>query len=308
MIETMLREEIKVHSDKYGVDGFIRDYAGVVKKLSFSYQGKDVEMAINRDPLKLNDPQVVGRDLIDSYIDNLCSESRKVHLHNWHISKHKKDGEEFMIAKGIVTGHPKLVDSEDMHTSAIRAISIDHEDGEAVVTTMNNVYHCPLSSCNYSEQDKLPEAIPDYESIKEQYKDSEVYPAIESGKVLLVLANYCSYYYHSTYYVPEGSEKPLHFSAWPHVGSFQDSFIINSEDYKIDLRYFPHFQNVEFYGEFTDGCPLYLENVGDITLYARTSAGTIKLEPGDRKEVLKENAEDETPILPGGDLYPAGVF
>ena len=26
------------------------------------------------------------------------------------------------------------------------------------------------------------------------------------------------------------------------------------------------------------------------------------------KEVAKENAEDETPVLPGGDLYPAGII
>ena len=26
------------------------------------------------------------------------------------------------------------------------------------------------------------------------------------------------------------------------------------------------------------------------------------------KEVTEENAEDETPILPGGDLYPAGII
>lgn len=42
--------------------------------------------------------------------------------------------------------------------------------------------------------------------------------------------------------------------------------------------------------------------------FVKTSARTIKLEPGDIKEVAEENAEDETPILPGGDLYPAGVI
>lgn len=43
-----------------------------------------------------------------------------------------------------------------------------------------------------------------------------------------------------------------------------------------------------------------------VVIFVKTSAGTIKLEPGDRKEVAEENAEVETPILPGGDLYPAG--
>ncbi len=53
---------------------------------------------------------------------------------------------------------------------------------------------------------------------------------------------------------------------------------------------------------------LHFGHIGDVVIYARTSAGTIKLEPGDRKEVTKENAEDETPILPSGDLYPAGII
>ena len=40
-------------------------------------------------------------------------------------------------------------------------------------------------------------------------------------------------------------------------------------------------------------------------LYARTSCGVIKLEPGQRKLVAKENAEENPPGLLGGDLYPA---
>ena len=39
----------------------------------------------------------------------------------------------------------------------------------------------------------------------------------------------------------------------------------------------------------------------------RKHLGTIKLNPGERKEVRKENAEAETPSLPNGDLYPAGI-
>ena len=68
------------------------------------------------------------------------------------------------------------------------------------------------------------------------------------------------------------------------------------------------FQNIKFYSEHTQGMPLFLENVGDVTLYAKTAVGTIKLDLGDRKEVRKENAEAETPSLPNGDLYPAGNY
>ena len=58
----------------------------------------------------------------------------------------------------------------------------------------------------------------------------------------------------------------------------------------------------------TGGHPLFIENIGDVVLYASTNVGTIRLEPGDRKEVAEENVEEKKPILPDGDLYPAGVI
>ena len=58
----------------------------------------------------------------------------------------------------------------------------------------------------------------------------------------------------------------------------------------------------------TDECPIYLQNIGDTVLYASTHCGMIRLEPGDRKEVTKENAEPDPPVLPDDDLYPAVIM
>lgn len=71
----------------------------------------------------------------------------------------------------------------------------------------------------------------------------------------------------------------------------EDSYLIRCEEADIDLRYFPHFENIEFYSQDTEGKPLYIENIGDIVLYAKTGAGYIRLNPGERKEVCVENAE-----------------
>ncbi len=312
MAEPMLTEEAAVYSEKYDIHGVVRDY-GVVTKLFFTYAGKEIEMGIDRNVEFFGESyEDVGRSIIDSYVTNLASheEGRKLRLHYWHIGEHEVDGKMFRIGHGIVTGHKKFSDSIDMHTSAVEAVHIDKEEGELVLTTRNSVYHCPLAYCRFKKQDEYPDIIPDYESIKERYRDKIEYPSIEPGKVLLVLANFCDYYFHSLYFVPEnsGDGKKLEFSGWPHVGMFQDSYLINTKGYRIDLRYFPHYQNIEFYSEDTNGCPLFIENIGDVVIYAKTSAGTIKLEPGDRKEVSNENAEDETPILPSGDLYPAGII
>ena len=50
----------------------------------------------------------------------------------------------------------------------------------------------------------------------------------------------------------------------------------------------------------TGGRPLFIENVGKSVLYAETSSGQIRLEPGERKEVTAANAEPEEIILPDG--------
>lgn len=311
MAESMLEKEIEVYSEKYDIHGVIRDY-GMVTKLFFTYGGKEIVMGIQRNALKDEKFEDIGREIIDSYVTNLAAheEGKKLQLHYWYIGEHEIHGEMYRIGHGVVTGHKRLSDATDMHTSAVEGIHIDEEEGELILTTRNSVYHCPLEYCRFKKQDEYPVIIPEYESIKEKYKDKIDYPSVEPGKVLLVMSNFCNYYFHSLCYIPKDSKdgKSLDYTAWPHVGMFQDSYLINTEDYKIDLRYFPHYQNIEFYSECTDGCPWFIENIGDVVIYAKTSVGTIKLEPGDRKEVVKENAEDKPPILPGGDLYPAGII
>ena len=311
MADTFLQKEIEVYSEKYDIHGVVRDY-GVVTKLSFLYDGKNIEMAIDRNPLKGEKYEDVGRDVIESYVSKLAAPQtgRKLQLHYWYIREHEIDGVVKRIAHGIVTGHKKLPDSIDIHTSPVKSVFVDKDEEELVINTENSIYHCPLAYCRFREQDKYPDMIPDYEEIKEKYKGKLDYPSVEKGKVLLVLSNFCDYYFHSLYYVPADSEdeEPRHYTGWAHVGTFQDSYLISTEEGSIDLRYFPHYQNIEFYSEVTCGCPWYIENIGDSVLYASTSCGKIRLDPGERKEVSKANAETDPPILPGGDLYPAGVF
>ena len=311
MAETLLKEEIDVYSEKYDIRGTVRDY-GMVTKLFFTYEGKEIVMGIRRNAWKDEKYEDLGKNIIESYIENLShyEEGKKLRLHYWFVNKQEIDGEVFNVGHGIVSGHKKIDDSVFLHTSEVEAVHIDEDAGELLLTTKNSVYHCPLEYCNFKEQDKNPDILPDYEKLKEKYRDAIEYPSIEPGKVLLVLANFRDYYFHSLYYVPKDSEdgKKLEFGGGAHIGTFQDSYLISTEDHRIDLRYFPHYLNIEFYSEDSDGCPFYIENIGDVALYARTSAGQIKLEPGDRKEVKKENAEDTERLLPGGDLYPAGII
>lgn len=300
------KKQIPVYSEMYRIHGTIVDY-GVVTKLVFNYADKDYEIGIKLNPFMNQDYEQKGQQIMDSVVSNLFSTDRKVMLHNWYIDENESEKHgKYAVAHGIVTGHRRLPDSEMCHTSRIRETYINGD--ELVVLTLNTEYHCPLNFCKWRKQDQYPELVPDYKKIKETYMGKEVSPTIEPGKVLLVLANYCEYYFHSLYFVPEGKNKPCEYCGSAHVGMFQDSFLIEDEMHTIDLRYFPHWQNIEFYMQDTNGMPLFIENIGDSVLYAKTSVGTLKLEPGDRKEVTKENAESETPELPNGDLYPAGII
>ena len=304
-------KEIEVYSEKYDIHGIVRDY-GIVTKLFFTYKGIEKVMSIHRNILKNEKYEDIGRNLIDSYVTNLANygENRKTKLYYWYIEEKEKNGKVFYYGHGIVTGHKRLADSMRIHTSAVNNMHIDMENNELILTTENSEYHCPLDYCRFEKQDQYPNIITDYKNIKENHKDMIEYPSIEPGKVLVVLANFCDYYFHSLFYIPKNSEtgKRVNFTGLPHIGTIQDSYLINTEDYKIDLRYFPHYQNIEFYSEDTYGCPWFIENIGDEVIFVKTSMGTIKLRPGDRKEVIKENAKGEEPILPSGDLYPAGVI
>ena len=311
MADTLLKKEIAVYSDKNNIHGIIRDY-GMVTKLFFTYKGKEIVMGVRRNVLDNESFEELGRNTIDSYIANLAAEDeRKLMLHYWYIDEKAFGDMTYRIAHGIVTGHRSIPDSVDAHTSEVKAVHVDEAEEELILITENSVYHCPLSYCRFSKQDQFPDIIPDYEEIKDKYIDTINYPTIEQGKVLLVLADFCEYYFHSLYYVPKESKpgQKRDYCGSPHIGMFQDSFLVHTEDYCVDLRYFPHYQNIEFYRETSDGCPLYLENIGNVVIYADTHVGIIKLQPGERKEVSKENIVDPQALtLPIGDLYPAGII
>ena len=117
-----LRQEIPVYSEKYCVHGKVLDY-GVVTKLVFNYDGKDIELGIHNNPLMNTDYAQTGRQILESYIESLSSKNRKVMLHNWYIEDHlsQRNGR-YALARGIVTGHSRLPDSIFCHTSKILSL------------------------------------------------------------------------------------------------------------------------------------------------------------------------------------------
>lgn len=216
--------------------------------------------------------------------------NRTPQLHHWYIQYISSFD---AIGHGIVSGHNRLPDGSDIHTSNVQSLYVNWADEELIMETKNTVYHCPLASCNFNRQDYTPDIVPDYDRIREKYM---IIPTIEPGKVLLALDSNAPYYFHSLYCVPADSPDgiPVEYEADPHIGTFMDSFLVYTRDFKIDLRYFPYtLALIKFYSENTGGMPLYLENIGNQSIEVETSIGKINLDPGERKEVCEASLEPE---------------
>lgn len=251
---------------------------------------------------KTKDSNEEGTKEITSVTDALLWEEfhkRKLQLHYWYVDEE--------CAHGVVTGHERLRDTTFIHTSKVKEIVIDKENGEAVITTENSVYHCPLEYCMWKKQEQMEACLPEYDWIKENYKNKRQYPAIEEGKILLVLSNFNPYYFNSLYYKPVGAENNLPFRVWRKEGTFTDSCLIGCEGTPIDIKYHSLFREIEIYSENTGSMPMYIENIGDCVLFVNTWKGSLVLLPGERKEVLKKAFEEKQPIRLGGYVYPEEI-
>lgn len=302
-----------IYSSKHRVSGQIYDY-GVLVKLVFEYDNFIREIALARS-FSSNNEEVfkeLGEKMLDSCIDNLVlkGQKRRPMLHYWYLEERKSRETERLevVAHGMLTGHPKMPDSIEVRTTAVDKVVINEETKEAEIHAKDAVYYCPLPYCNFEKQAQMPSLMPDYEALRNRYQEMRERPTIEPGKVLLVLSNFDEYYFHSLYYVKEGMFEETEYSAYPNVGSYQDSFSIEADEEPISIEYFPHFQNIVLYQQYTAGKPMFIENIGDAVLYVKADCGALRLEPGERKEVIEENAEAEPPVLPNGDLYTAGII
>ena len=135
--------------------------------------------------------------------------------------------------------------------------------------------------------------------------NNRVEPSIDDGNILITLSTFESRYFHSIYYRKPGDMEPVEFEAYPHIGTYQDSFLITSREKNLNFRYFPHPYAISFYSYSDAGIPVYLENIGFDTICAETYLGVIKLEPGERRLVSRENIEQDPLDIIRNDLYPA---
>lgn len=306
----LVRKSYEVHSEQYDVKGTMSDF-GRVAMLKFTYEDKEKEITIKRPSITTTDKEMIALACkeMDTYIGKVMSgeiRERKLMFHYWYIDKIEKPNSElsFVYGHGYVTGHAKIHDSEFINTSVIQNVEVDEFEGMVIIHTKNSAYYCPIEYCDFEKQDKFPQLIPDYEMLRRQYYKKMPDPKIEAGKVLLIVSNFDPYFFNGMYYLPDGAKKRARYTADIKQGTFQDSFLIDAQDYGIDLGYYLHYQSIELFSEQTGGRPFFVENIGDVKLYVKAACGTIALNPGERKEIKRENAEKEATNRLSGNMIP----
>lgn len=232
---------------------------------------------------------------------------QQVKMHYWYIDDFEFNGQKFKSLHGHISGHASIPDTTFANTSEVLDVSLNMPAEEVIVETRNSTYHCPFAYCKTAKQDNYPDYVPDYSMIKNMFAGQKIYPEIEPGNVLLVFSDFDEFYFHSMFCAPDIANGPLEYSAGPHISVDQDSYLVRTMDKEVDVRFYPHYKNVEFYKEESSGMPIYLENIGDCTFYAKTSVGVIELKAGERKGISAENVMKEQINLPGGDLYSATI-
>lgn len=228
---------------------------------------------------------------------------KKSKMYYWYLSKDENGN---IRLHGNVTGHYKYEDSTFINSSFVSNFFI--KGNELLVETQNSLYKCPLSFCNIKKQESTHNEFFDENEWNQILAQTNYKTEItcDENEILLVISNYDDYYFNDL--IAYNNGKKIQYEVFPHIGTFQDSFLITNYEDDIDIRYFPHPGNLEFYSECFGNREFLIENIGDNELFAQTSVGVIKIEPNQRKAIIKENIIKEEKYLTGGDLYPAGFI
>ena len=231
-----------------------------------------------------------------------------IRLYQWFLKKHEKtDGQVFFVACGNVTGHSGIMDTTYIHTSPMVGYEILEGSEEILIHTRNSNYYCGMADFDF-EAAETYEAIPEWEELSQPYRNAMKSYEVPDQSALIVYSDHCEYFF--DYAAVRMKGELIELSMTVQVGTMQESVVINGDDTPmegyIDIGYYPHYRHMEYYSCYIGGVDIYIENAGDNTIYSTFDIGVIKLEPGQRKLVSKDNIEsrENIPELHKGTLYP----
>ena len=209
-------------------------------------------------------------------------------LRHWYLVEYEWLGGKVILGYGQFYNRPGFYEGMNGHTSVVQSVTINHEEKEFEIQTMNTLYHCSFDSCFFERQDDSPYKLPEYEAIKAEYYKPVDMEGLSKDDMILVVADYNDYYFEKLIYQnPDGSEGK--YSGYPHIGMITDTYLIDgnyeldkydSSKENIDIRYYVGCGGFEFYSLDIAGKNLWIENRGDSSLDISGGGLVIKLEPG----------------------------
>ncbi len=228
-------------------------------------------------------------------------------LFRWQITKHAYEKGDvspkyighregcFLLGHGYVMDSPKFMDGTFIHTSGIQRMDYVEENGWLRLHTKNSVYDCALADCDFAAQAPLAELPFSPEAGAEKYRFGN-WGAPERDSVLLVFADYMEYGLVTALADRQGVIVPLETNL--HLGMLQDSCLIAwpwemakdiLPEQRLDIRFFPLWNYIEFYQCKGAGLPVWLHNAGQKKLRFGMGNGQAEMElaPGERKEFRK---------------------
>lgn len=251
-------------------------------------------------------------------------------LRNWYFSSQDYKGETIWITHGNVYGNPEFEDGFKIHTSIVKKISIG--DSYLDVYTKNSIYRCLFcesmekhfifidtsslfdESVNKSDLDTLKEKIISELEISKKYDEEKICESIHHEKecLIMIFSDKRDYYFED--FIIKMNEKMVHYSMFAHVGTFQDSILINSDSCElqddaeeIDFRYFPYKGNrISFYNWEGYSGKIYAINKGVKEIEIDTACGKFLLQPNNNPYLISKDTligRIEEPIAPAVDMY-----
>ena len=178
-------------------------------------------------------PEEVIEEIMVGY-ERYKQEEKKCRLYYWYVDDDKH-------LHGNVTHRSDFFDGEKIHTSSVQKIDYDERNKIVIFTTRNTNYYCCLKYWDINKQSayrSVEFAFPELEDLKKAKEEIVELSPIEPGNVLVRFSNFDEAMFNSLYCVKNVGEEPVEYISSPHVGTFSDSFLVYTKDFKIDIRYY----------------------------------------------------------------------
>ena len=261
-------QEKSRYMDKYGVDIYdLSNYNMVIDTVDKT-------------------PEEIADIIQKGFEEHKYEWEEKCRFYNWYIDND-------MCLHGNITNHPDAFNGDLSGTQPIEEAVWDEDKKEIAFINERRTYYAPIKQWDIEKQKenkKIKRLLPKYKKLYEISESLRYKPMIEPGNVLVCFSDYDTVRFNSLYFVEKEGEAPVEYQTNTNVGYNRDSYIINTRDYKIDIRYFWNWGIDRFYRLETQGLPLWFENVGYKTVYMGLGEGKeLVLRPGERKLIKIED-------------------